>query len=752
MQRLLLLLLSIVALSSEAQTVSQNIIVDQFGYLPDATKIAVVKNPQTGFDEANKYTPGDNYAVVNALTKETIFTGTPTPWKNGTTDASSGDKAWWFDFSSVTTIGKYYVLDVDQNKRSHEFQVSPAVYNEVLKQAVRTFFYQRAGFAKDEKYAGKEWADGASHIGDLQDKNCRLFNKKTDATTERDVSGGWYDAGDYNKYTRWTADYVMEMMYAYLENPSVWTDDYNIPESGNGIPDLLDEAKWGTDHLLRLQNEDGSVLSVVGVSHASPPSAAKGQSLYGPASTSATLNSAAAYAFASKVFAEIGMTEYAELLKQSAIKAWNWGLANPNVLFRNNESQNGSTGLAAGQQEVDDYGRFIAKLKAACFLYEITNDQVYKAFFVSNYKNANMFEWNYAFPFQSDVQDVVLYYTTIEGATPSVVNNIKTVYKNAMNGGENFPSFKNKLDPYRAYLKDYTWGSNATKSRQGSMFYNMISYEVDTNALADSRNAAMGYINYIHGVNPLNFVYLSNMYRFGAENGVNEFYHTWFANGSAKWDRVGKSTYGPAPGFITGGPNPSYNWDGCCPSGCGSAANNAICNSEPITPPKGQPKQKSYKDFNTSWPLNSWSVTENSCGYQISYIRLLSKFVNPDYDCNGDLNGTAFYDACNTCAGGNTGHDPETDLSKCTTPTGLGYLLHDEHLQLCINMGVVEVEAKHDLEYEFRLTDVLGRNLFNTDTSGNFSFNLNDFKKGIYIVSIHSDLGFKQLKVSNTNQ
>ncbi|MGK3960067.1 hypothetical protein WMF38_44335 [Sorangium sp. So ce118] len=39
------------------------------------------------------------------------------------------------------------------------------------------------------------------------------------------------------------------------------------------------------------------------------------------------------------------------------------------------------------------------------------------------------------------------------------------------------------------------------------------------------------------------------------------------------------------------------------------------------------PAQKSYKDFNTSWPLNSWAVTENSNGYQASYIRLLSKFV-----------------------------------------------------------------------------------------------------------------------------
>jgi len=128
-------------------------------------------------------------------------------------------------------------------------------------------------------------------------------------------------------------------------------------------------------------------------------------------------------------------------------------------------------------------------------------------------------------------------------------------------------------------------------------------------------------------VNPLSLVYLSNMDAFGAENSVNEIYHSWFADKSKLWDRVGTSSYGPAPGFLSGGPNPGYTWDACCPASCGSAANNAVCTADALTPPKGQPAQKAYKDFNTAWPLNSWSVTEPSDGYQVAYIRLLSKFV-----------------------------------------------------------------------------------------------------------------------------
>jgi hypothetical protein len=91
---------------------------------------------------------------------------------------------------------------------------------------------------------------------------------------------------------------------------------------------------------------------------------------------------------------------------------------------------------------------------------------------------------------------------------------------------------------------------------------------------------------------------------------------------------VGTSTYGPAPGFVVGGPNPSYAWD---EGRCGKptlTSSDPLCGTYVLSPPYGQPAQKAYKDFNSSWPLNSWSVTENSNGYQASYLRLLSKFVN----------------------------------------------------------------------------------------------------------------------------
>jgi endoglucanase len=659
-----ILLISVFELSN-SQTVSKNIIIDQFGYLPDANKIAIIKNPIVGFDAGQSFTPGTTYSLINANTGEQVYTSGINAWNTGKTDASSGDKVWYFDFSSVKLNGRYYILDIDKNLRSFEFQISPIAYKEVLKQAVRFFYYQRCGSSKDAQFAGTGWADGACHIGPLQDKHCRLFSAKNDSTTEVDVSGGWHDAGDYNKYTNWTAGYIIEMMKAYMENPQAWGDDYNLPESGNSIPDLLDEAKWGIDFLLRMQRPDGSVLCIVSESVASPPSSAKAQSLYGPATTSASLNSAAAFAICSKVYRSINMASYADTLVSRARKAWNWAKLNPVVVFNNNSPENSSLGVGAGNQEEDTFTRSMTWLKAACFLFEATQDTEFRDYFDSHFRNAHLLAWNYAYPFEASAQEVLLYYTQIEGSTPHP--EIRNVYNSAMlNNPDNFPAYYGRKDPYMAQLGAYTWGSNMIKACAGNMYFNMITYSIDTARYFDSREAALCYIHYIHGVNPLNLTYLSNMYHYGGENCVNSFYHSWFTHGSPLWDRVGVSKYGPPPGYLTGGANPGYNWDGCCPNNCGSSQNDAGCLSESISPPKGQPDQKSYKDFNAEWPLDSWEVTEPDCGYQINYIRLLSKFVIANMDCNGDVNGTAYLDTCKICSGGNTGRIPEYDPCACS--------------------------------------------------------------------------------------
>jgi len=610
---------------------SEFIVVDQFGYKPEMNKIAVIRDPATGFDAAKSYAPGTVFRLINSATGNTVFSGAPVPWNSGATDASSGDRAWRFDFSTYDVAGRYFVLDVQNLRRSAVFEIADNVYDTVLREALRTFFYQRAGVSKQLPHAAPGWVDAASHIGSGQDTEARRFDAQNNASTERDLSGGWYDAGDYNKYTNWTADYVTNLLTAYLERPTIWADDFNIPESGNGVPDILDEAKVGLDWLVKMQNSNGSVLSIVGVAHASPPSAAIGPSYYGPENTSATLTTAGAFALASTIYGSLGnagLSSYADDLLARAEDAWDWADANPNVIFRNNDAAYNSVGLGAGQQEVDATVRAEKKLSAAIYLADATDKSVYKNYVTANYQSSKLVGSYFINAFESRSQRDLLYYAASSVADTNAANTIRDRYRNAMESPEHWGAVDDDIDPYRAHLAVYTWGSNSIKSREGSLFMQQAQYGIGSRTAAAANNAAAGYIHYLHGVNPLGLVYLTNMKSFAAEKSLDTIYHTWFADGNSLFDSVNTSVYGPAPGFLAGGPNPSYTWDSCCPNSCGSTANNAICGAAPLSPPAGQPPQKAYLEFNDSWPLNSWQVTENSNSYQVAYIRLLSKFVD----------------------------------------------------------------------------------------------------------------------------
>ena len=317
------------------------IVVDQFGYLTKSTKVAVIRDPRVGYDSFAKFEPSKSYALIELPTGKVIKRASPTVWNDGSTDQASGDKAWWFDFSEIEAAGRYAVVDLEKRVRSPDFSIGEPVYKDVMKDALRVFFYQRAGFEKKPALAGRSWADKASHLRPGQDPQSRPWHEgrlsnPLAKSQVKDLRGGWYDAGDFNKYTSWAARDIIVLLRAYDEHPQAFSDDYGIPESGNGIPDILDEVKWGLDWLVRMQNSDGSLLCVQSLDGASPPSDARGASYYGPPTTSATVMGAAAFAYASKFFAsrsEPDLRRYGDDLKKRATTAWTWATANPNVLY-----------------------------------------------------------------------------------------------------------------------------------------------------------------------------------------------------------------------------------------------------------------------------------------------------------------------------------------------------------------------------------------------------------------------------------
>ena len=645
--------------TGETGILERPIIVDQFGYAPAMQKIAVIKNPQEGNDSRASYTPGSRMQVVKAGTNESVFEGNVVRWKDGLTDDSSGDKAWHFDFSGLEVPGEYEVLDPSTDKRSYRFEINADVYKSALKDAVRTFFYQRAGFAKTEQYAG-DWADGASHLGANQDTEAKLYTSPTDENTGRDLSGGWYDAGDYNKYTQWTARYILTLLHTYQENQplwdSAWGDSLNIPESGNNVADLLDEARWGMDHLLRLQEPNGSVLSIVALADATPASSATGASLYGPANTSSTFMSAAAYAYGAKIWS--ADANYAARLSKAAEDAWAWGVANPEVVWQNNLQYRGpsgeinSVGIGAGRQECgigdntslyeDNFvlrarcKEFIQtrKLFAAIYLADLNADNEYVKYVEDNYQDFALFARNYLSEYEAEETMAITYYASSAAASEATATAINNALRNGLNAQNYANSYTSIQDPYLSYLQTYTWGSNGIKASKGNTYLEAtLSGRNISTALskAELKDAAAGYIHYIHGVNPWGINMLSNMDERGAENSVDEFFHAAYkVDRDTKYNA--KQGIGPAPGFLVGGANPSHSWDACCwTKTCGGLPNGGadICGENPPMPPMFQPDQKSFAEDGRGWPLNTWSITENSNSYQVQYIRLLSKYVSP---------------------------------------------------------------------------------------------------------------------------
>jgi len=630
LKQLFLLMLAFLssACSTEVQQFAPQIVVDQFGYLPDLKKRAIIRSSEIGYDAAQDFTPSRRYAVIDLASGEVVYEAAPMAWNEGLIDTMSGDKVWWFDFSALKTEGSYKVVDLENGTESFAFDIADDVYTPVLKAAFKTFYYQRAGFEKRAPYAQPGYEDGASHLGAQQDTEARLFSAKDDASTERDLHGGWYDAGDYNKYTSWTADYIRVLLHSYIENPSVWTDDFGIPESGNDVPDILDEVKWGLDWLERMQNEDGSVLSVMGLDNASPPSKSDGPSYYGPANTSASYSSAGAFAMAADIYAkEPKYRKDAARYKSRALRAWNWAEAHPNVIFKNNDAEFNSEGLAAGQQEVGPDRLKKKTLIAAVYMFKITGQRIYAQKIEKLYKEISPITPWTADEFESDISQTLLYFSRLRGVPSRFKSIIRSDYQNTLTGDNGvMHDVTGKNHAYGTPMSSYFWGSNSTKSQRGLVFAHAAMANMKGASQTEYKNAASHYLHYIHGTNPLGLVYLSNMQRHGAEKSVSEFYHNWFTDGSKDYDSNLTSTYGPAPGFLVGGPNPSYERDECCKSICGGNGTK-MCKRPILSPPAGQPPMKSYAEFNNGWPLNSWSVTENSNSYQVAYIRLLSKYA-----------------------------------------------------------------------------------------------------------------------------
>lgn len=615
---------------ASAFTVQPQITIDQFGFRPDAIKVAVLASPVSGQDASGNnpglaYAPGASFkicAVSDVTCASPVFTGTAASWNSGAADTDiSGDKVWWADFSTLQTAGEYYLYDPTNNVQSHPFKIAADVYAPVLKAATRMFFYQREGIELTAANAGN-WAHQTSFAQDAQAKSWLTKD------APRDVHGGWMDAGDMNKYVPFTAKTLSDLLMAYEFNAGAFPDDWNIPESGNGIPDLLDEVKWELDWMLRMQESDGGVHNRVAYDDAKSPNgdpAGITTARYYTAVTSwATSSFIVGAANASRFYTAFPATKaYADTLLRRSLLAWNWLQAHPGVVPTTGLDY-GSTKLSQASQAPVDNDAW-SRVWAAVELYRATGkeefksvvDAAYKPFLMDQTKPDADLVWDPMLGTHSPAQKNYGYlqYVLTPGAKTEIVDDMKSALQQINWWYDPLAEITStKANAYRVLNWYYTWGSNHTMSNWGLVPIFGARVGVSEATTGNYTGRGEEYIHYLHGRNPLGMSYLTNMGAKGANAGAEKFpmdiFHTWFQG--ANWDGA-NSQYGPAPGYLVGGPNQSGK---CVETIAGRVL------------PEGQPPMKMYVEGNV-WAEchSSWEFTEPGIYYQAAYVHLLSHYV-----------------------------------------------------------------------------------------------------------------------------
>lgn len=223
-----LILLSIFFLSSHRTAAQQWIRINQLGYKPESVKVAVWCS--TGENEIA------DFEVVNVANKKIVYKG-----KAGKSFGAYGPfkNSYRLDFSKIKTPGKYFIKA--GSAQSPEIKINKGAYDGAADFCLFYLRQQRCGF--------NPFLKDSCHTHDAY----ALYGPMKDST-HLDMIGGWHDASDYLQYSTTTANATWHLLAAYRDFPQQFSDKKNSNglDGSNGIADVLDEAKWGLDFLLKL--------------------------------------------------------------------------------------------------------------------------------------------------------------------------------------------------------------------------------------------------------------------------------------------------------------------------------------------------------------------------------------------------------------------------------------------------------------------------------------------------------------------
>ncbi|MFT7558956.1 MAG: endoglucanase [Flavobacteriales bacterium] len=514
--------------------------VNQLGYIPNAAKIATLA---TGSSSPVGWELRQGNTVI--ASGESIPQGF---------DSASGENVHHIDFSHIDTDGSNYSIAVGGDQ-SYEFDISPSVFSAVAYDSIKYFYHNRSGIEIRTEFTGggngsfgndSRWARPAGHLNEganQGDFNVPCFTGTCNYSL--DVTRGWYDAGDHGKYVvnGGISFFKLASMYeraVHLGNNAAALGDntLNIPESGNGVADILDEIRWQMEFMLGMQVPQGQNLS--GMAHhkvqddgwtglpLAPHEDGTRRHLI-PPTTAATLNLAATAAMSARLFDGID-NDFANACLQAAQSAWDAAKAHPSIFHPDsNTHPYQSGGGAYGDTDVSD-----EFLWAAAELYITTGDSKYAGDVNLNGLGDTNYSWQ-----GTEIPALMSLATVPTSHTASMRDTARGRLVDIANQRLSTSNSEGYFAPINS--SEYEWGSNNLIANTLTVLG--LAYDITGN---DEYAQAVGNgLNYIFGQNALSRSYVTGH----GENAISQPHHRFWAgvlNGSYPW---------APPGSFSGGPN-----------------------------------------------------------------------------------------------------------------------------------------------------------------------------------------------------
>jgi endoglucanase len=484
----------------------------------------------------------DSFTVISAVNRMVLMRGPFTLLQSS--DPATGLAIYGGDFSAVRHPGVCRVL-TSGGDSSALFAIGDSVYDGVYRKALKGFYFQRCGVALLPAWAGV-YQHPACHVGD------GTYHSTADTSGFHPATGGWHDAGDYGKYVVNAGISVGTLLMAYEDHTASFAqDDLGIPESGNGVPDILDEVRFELQWLLTMQRSNGGVCTKLTRTQfegfVMPQNDTGTRYLYQIAST-ATADFAAMMARAARVYQPFDAV-FAQTCVNAATSAWAYLDAHPQIVPTGGFTN--PSGTATG--EYGDANDSDERLWAAAELFATTGTPAYQTYYLLNAGSAGSAFAGLSWPNVRALANLTYLKTNRGGMNETVRSDLRQAlvsFCQTLVGKRNSSGYHVVLQP-----GEYYWGSNSNALNAAMLLLAGYS-ESGTRTFLD---AASDQLHYILGANAHALSFVTGV---GSRATRHPHHRPSESDGVAD----------PVPGLLAGGPN-QYGGD--------PALNSAFSSSTP---------------------------------------------------------------------------------------------------------------------------------------------------------------------------